>query len=416
MSATKQLLLLKDFLRNAKKRLPLILESASTEKVSIVIGNQSGDCDSIVSSILHAYYLTHIRLTSNGHGNMIFPVLSMPEKDLTLRGAESLLLKECGIEISDLIFTDQIPWANVSNMIDKVTLVDHNVLSDSMSFLEPFVQEIIDHHKDEGLYAKTVENSKRKIEMVGSTTTLIAENFLNNQFLNKTVFSGVGNSHDDGAQLRDVDTDEHSNSRNISYMLFSTILLDTMDLSPEAKKATKKDIDIVNYIQKYFGDFDRSKTFKKLHSAKFDPEFWLSLSTMDKLRLDYKQYSVTHTLGISAVLIPFRTFIEDDGFVDDCAAFMKKNSLQMLVIMTMTLKEGNVPSREILVLSLKGCQDLFEKTISCIEDSNLQAEVQLEDIFSQLKFDHQNTNIKCYKQGLVTGSRKVVAPLLKNLL
>ena len=88
----------------------------------------------------------------------------------------------------------------------------------------------------------------------------------------------------------------------------------------------------------------------------------------------------------------------------------------MLVIMTMTLKEGNVPSREILVLSLKGCQDLFEKTISCIEDSNLQAEVQLEDIFSQLKFDHQNTNIKCYKQGLVTGSRKVVAPLLKNLL
>ena len=35
-------------------------------------------------------------------------------------------------------------------MIDKVTLVDHNVLSDSMSFLGPFVEEIIDHHKDEG--------------------------------------------------------------------------------------------------------------------------------------------------------------------------------------------------------------------------------------------------------------------------
>ena len=130
----------------------------------------------------------------------------------------------------------------VSNMIDKVTLVDHNVLSDSMSFLEPFVQEIIDHHKDEGLYAKTVENSKRKIEMVGSTTTLIAENFLNNQFLNKTVFSGVGNSHDDGAQLRDADTDEHNNSRNISYMLFSTILLDTMDLSPRSKKSYEKRI------------------------------------------------------------------------------------------------------------------------------------------------------------------------------
>ena len=88
----------------------------------------------------------------------------------------------------------------------------------------------------------------------------------------------------------------------------------------------------------------------------------------------------------------------------------------MLVIMTMTLKEGNVPSREIFILSLNECRVLFEKTISCIEASNLQAEVQLEDILSQLKFDRQNTNIKCYKQGLVTGSRKVVAPLLKNLL
>ena len=132
---------------------------------------------------------------------------------------------------------------------------------------------------------------------------------------------------------------------------------------------------------------------------------------------DYKQYSVTHTLGISAVLIPFRTFIEDDGFVDDCVVFMKKNSLHMLVIMTMTLKEGNVPSRGNFVLSLnESVRVLFEKTISCIEASNLQAEVQLEDILSQLKFDRQNTNIKCYKQGLVTGSRKVVAPLLKNLL
>ena len=416
MSGTKQLLLLKDFLRDAKKRLPSIFKSPSTEKVSIVMGNQSGDCDSIVSSILHAYYLSHVRAASNESANMIFPILPMPERDLTLRGAETLLLKECGIETSDLIFTDQIPWSDVSNIIDKVTLVDHNVLSDSMNFLEPFVGEIIDHHKDEGLYSKTVENSKRKIEMVGSTTTLIAENFFNNQYLNSTIFRRIKSAHNNEAQSRDNDADEHNNARNISYMLFSTILLDTMDLSPEAKKATKKDIDIINHFQKYFEDFNRSKTFEKLHSAKFDPKFWLSLSTIDKLRLDYKQYSGTHTLGISAVLVPFRTFIKDTKFVDDCAVFMKKKSLHMLVIMTMTLMEGNVPSREILVMSLNGSKDLFKKTISCIEESNLQVQVQMEDILNEDKFDRQNINIKCYKQGLVTGSRKVVAPLLKTLL
>eukprot|EP00942_MAST-04A_sp_MAST-4A-sp1_P012741 g12741.t1 len=339
------ILSLKQYLLHSKKILPTAL--TTTKKIDIVIGNQSGDCDSIVSSILHAYYLFSTKKADND----IFPILSMPEEDLKLRGAESVLLKSCGIESSDLIFTDQIPWENIHTNIDKVTLVDHNVLSDSMNFLNTKIYEIIDHHKDESQY---IDN------------------------------------------------------------------------------ATQKDIDIVNKFQSLFKQWDDTtckKMFEDLHSVKFNPTFWLALSTLDKLRLDYKQYSSSENniLGISAVLIPFETFIDDKNFIKDCISYMSMKNLNVLVIMTMTLING-APSRELFIISRKENQMIFDKIIKCLETSDLKVTLQLEDNLKRSmdnynKNDTNNVNgdddgivTRCYSQGLITGSRKVVAPLLKDVL
>ena len=409
------ILSLKQYLLHSKKILPTAL---TTTKIDIVIGNQSGDCDSIVSSILHAYYLFSTKKADND----IFPILSMPEEDLKLRGAESVLLKNCGIESSDLIFTDQIPWENIHTNIDKVTLVDHNVLSDSMNFLNTKIYEIIDHHKDESQYIDNVNSARRKIEKVGSCSTLIAENYLhasnNNIFFNN-------NNNNNNLLLDD-------NMQNVALLLLSTILLDTMNLSPEAKKATQKDIDIVNKFQSLFKQWDDTtckKMFEDLHSVKFNPTFWLALSTLDKLRLDYKQYSSSENniLGISAVLIPFETFIDDKNFIKDCISYMSMKNLNVLVIMTMTLVNG-VPSRELFIISRKENQMIFDKIIKCLETSDLKVTLQLEDNLKRSmdnynKNDTNNVNgdddgivTRCYSQGLITGSRKVVAPLLKDVL
>ena len=410
------ILSLKQYLLHSKKILPTAL--TTTKKIDIVIGNQSGDCDSIVSSILHAYYLFSTKKADND----IFPILSMPEEDLKLRGAESVLLKSCGIESSDLIFTDQIPWENIHTNIDKVTLVDHNVLSDSMNFLNTKIYEIIDHHKDECQYIDNVNSARRKIEKVGSCSTLIAENYLhasnNNIFFNN-------NNNNNNLLLDD-------NMQNVALLLLSTILLDTMNLSPEAKKATQKDIDIVNKFQSLFKQWDDTtckKMFEDLHSVKFNPTFWLTLTTLDKLRLDYKQYSSSENniLGISAVLIPFETFIDDKNFIKDCISYMSMKNLNVLVIMTMTLING-VPSRELFIISRKENQMIFDKIIKCLETSDLKVTLQLEDNLKRSmdnynKNDTNNVNgdddgivTRCYSQGLITGSRKVVAPLLKDVL
>jgi exopolyphosphatase len=404
---------LKEYLLHSKNILPsLIVNNNNNTKFDIVIGNESGDCDSIVSSILHAYFLFSTKKTAN----VVLPILSMPMEDLKLRGAESFLLKNCGIDSSNLIFTDQIPWQDVSLNIDKVTLVDHNVLSHSMVFLNPKVYEIIDHHKDESQYSEIVDPTRRNIEKVGSCSTLIAENFLRetNLFVNN-----VDLQHNNNNTALDSD-----NSKNIASLLLSTILLDTMNLSPEAKKATQKDINIINKFQLLFKQWDNDackKWFENLHSVKFNPEFWLSLSTVDKLRLDYKQYvslETKNTLGISAVLIPLGTFINDDKFIYDCFEYISTKKLNVLVIMTMTLLNG-VPSRELLIISKCKDDGVFNKVIKCIEESTLNVDIQLEDEAKACVNNYGGTNgvlLRCYKQHLVTGSRKIVAPLLKHIL
>ena len=60
-----------------------------------------------------------------------------------------------------------------------IRLVDHNVLSQSLVWLKPFVTEIIDHHKidfEPGYWAGNLR--KRIVTPVGSCASLVAERLL----------------------------------------------------------------------------------------------------------------------------------------------------------------------------------------------------------------------------------------------
>ena len=140
-----------------------------------------------------------------------------------------------------------------------------------------------------------------------------------------------------------------------------------------------------------------------------------------------EKFHQIYILGISAVLIPFETFIDDKNFIKDCISYMSMKNLNVLVIMTMTLVNG-VPSRELFIISRKENQMIFDKIIKCLETSDLKVTLQLEDNLKRSmdnynKNDTNNVNgdddgivTRCYSQGLITGSRKVVAPLLKDVL
>ena len=102
----------------------------------------------------------------------------------------------------------------------------------------------------------------------------------------------------------------------------------------------------------------------------------------------------------------------------DCFEYISTKKLNVLVIMTMTLLNG-VPSRELLIISKCKDDGVFNKVIKCIEESTLNVDIQLEDEAKACVNNYGGTNgvlLRCYKQHLVTGSRKIVAPLLKHIL
>jgi inorganic pyrophosphatase/exopolyphosphatase len=441
--------------------------AGSEEKVlfDIVIGNEAGDCDSIVSSLLQAYYLSStsykfVRMEEMRH---VFPVLPIPEADFKLRGETCALLKKCGILPDELIFLDQVPWKNVD--IGRVTLVDHNALAPSMSFLAPAVHAIVDHHVDEKLYLDIVPDERRHIEMVGSCCSLIAEKFLKHEELFFFHDKEDEDERADGLESRHI----------LSTLLFATIVLDTVDLSPDAKKATSLDIQMVDFFVKKF-NYDRKKTFDSLQSIKFDPSFWKSLGIRDKLRLDYKQYQAKEegpnktAVGISAVLVPLSAWvhvtnpntgkldpefplegqdvqdvvIDRSSFLPTVCRYMDEREIDVLIVMCLHFAEENgvnKPVRELLLASRD--ETLFTKfQKGLLETESSKGRLDLAVINEGLGLtdgdlerhdwggkwteneytgekdfsDGMHLYVKPYRQNNASASRKQVAPIVQQIL
>lgn len=190
----------------------------SAAAIQIVMGNEAADLDSMASSIMYAYFKAR---TAGSNGNSAFvPLINVPRDDFKLRTEAVYLFREAGIDPGLMLFADEVNLdALKAKGKLKITLIDHNKLA---SFQEQFadcVVEILDHHKDENLFT----NAKpRIIEPVGSAATLVAEALL-----------GQGES-----------LLEHGSA----ILLLGTILLDTVNLDPEAKRATPKDEQLVNRL------------------------------------------------------------------------------------------------------------------------------------------------------------------------
>jgi len=134
------------------------------QNIIIVLGNESCDLDSMVSSLVYSYYL--YKKTNTIH----LPVINIESVDeIYYRNEAVEFFKQVGLNIENFIY-----WGFVKNLnVSKVILVDHNRLSLKQENLyKDKIEEIIDHHVDEKLYKSF---SMKIIEPVGSCCTLIAE-------------------------------------------------------------------------------------------------------------------------------------------------------------------------------------------------------------------------------------------------
>lgn len=178
------------------------LENDNAQDWTIVMGNEAGDLDSLVSALAYSWHLSHLN-----HPKKAVALLQTEEDALDLRPENALALSDAGMKHKhdDLLALDDLPYhrAQVAAKIEALALVDHNtilsnvspilpdtlrlrVLQDSsnndMRFLQwkadDKVHTVIDHHADRGTFP---DAHPRIIEMTGSCSTLVAREMLNHQ-------------------------------------------------------------------------------------------------------------------------------------------------------------------------------------------------------------------------------------------
>ena len=249
---------------------------SNTKQVTIVMGNEAADLDSMASAVTYAWYLN----LSDTDGKY-FPMINIPRADFKLRTEAVYLFKEAGVNIDNLLFTEDVDLDKLkagNNL--KLILVDHNKLASSQTGLETVITGILDHHADEKAYPSAAATD---IRPVGSCATIVAELFLKDQ---KDAITG-----------------------SLGTLLLGTILLDTVNLDPEAGRVTDDDSKAAKTLIEVSG-LDSKKLFDKLQFEKFNVS---SLGSYDLLRKDYKEWQLGAVkLGIGSVLLPVEDWTVKD--------------------------------------------------------------------------------------------------------
>lgn len=279
--------------------LKLASQAVRTGKpVRIFLGNEASDLDSMASSVLYAFSKGAV---SDGLPNI--PVMNIPREDFNLRTEAAWLFKESGVSAADLLFLDDLDLNQLfAAGSSQLVLVDHNKLANRQSVWADAVVEIIDHHANEGLYPA----AKKVIESTGSASTLVAE----------VLLASVPEDLESGA----------------AALALGTILLDTVNLDPGAKRVTPRDEAVAQKLLDAV-TLDRNALFESLQFEKFNVA---ALSSRDILRKDYKEYRMGSVVcGIASALLPMADWMKKDAALDESfKAYLTERKLDVLLVMS----------------------------------------------------------------------------------
>ncbi|KAJ2303218.1 Exopolyphosphatase, partial [Coemansia sp. RSA 2706] len=306
---------------------------ANTDQLTLVLGNESGDLDSMASAIGLAFVLTSATRAA-------IPVINIARADLALRPDCELLLRTAlaglGASTADLTFADDVDWARLGERGAAVWLADHNAPAARQSALEPLVRGIVDHHADE---ARCSRADPRQIDAVGSCATLVAERV-----------RAAGAAHP-----------------ALAVLLLAPILVDTANLDPAAGRATDRDRAQARWLEPQVawaesgpdaptGSETDAVTDSGTDALSDEPSLRVHspaqlyrtldrlkgqvahLPPRDLLRKDYKQWAVgARAVGISSVSWRLRKWLKRDSRAQVEAAAQRwaaEQRLDVLLVMT----------------------------------------------------------------------------------
>lgn len=354
----------------------------------IVIGNPAGDADSIVSPIGWAFVESFANEACTG--SLHTPVVSMLRADLeATRPETSLLLKWASVSSEDLVYIDDRRLLEASKKsYCRVTLVDHNrLVAPPLAGLTENVVGIQDHHVDELQHVNSCKTRNIAFEngaaLVASTCTLVVE--------------------------RMATTLSPPFPQQLSTLLLGVILLDSVNLDAGAGKVTERDRTaarlLIDNTAWEHGKPNTDEWFAQLQGAKFDPEFWTSLSVRDVLRLDYKSF-VNGELGMSSVLMKMQDFFTKSDVTEGIYDYMIETGIHYLIIMFSHEATEGLLQREVVVCTREVSHEPITKFLQS------QPELELGPSCFPVVNSCEGFEMRGYSQGNSKASRKVLAPIL----
>ncbi|CAM6123107.1 unnamed protein product [Calypogeia fissa] len=358
--------------------------------LTVVLGNENSDLDSIVSTITYAYLLSSIDEKQTDQESKVFvPVINMRQEDFVLHTEAVWLFKVTGLDTSKLLFVDQINlqyYHRFGNL--KLVLVDHSKLAAHQETLQDAVIQIVDHNLVQELYSWVPTTD---IQQVGSCCTIIAERFV-------------------------AEAPHLLAGRGLNRLLLGPILLDTANLDPSSARCTARDTCMAAFLIHGAGRYGQQGFFRLLRKMKFDVS---TLNTIEMLRKDFKQWTLgpgrSNTYGlkgrvISAAMstlgVPLKEIMTRRNILEDLRFFARKLKLDLHLIVTGYYDNTDRYKREILIVP--GDIDLKDHLRACFRPH--KTDLQL----SYILIPGLPDEMLVYKQGLVTASRTILRQILKD--
>jgi exopolyphosphatase len=219
---------------------------------------------------------------------------------------------------------------------------------------------------------------------------------------------------------------------SLATLLLGVILLDSVNMSPEAGKGTDRDAAV---IQSLLQDTDWSmlvgnplsteimsqgsttpdtkKFFDALQYQKFNPKFWDKLSVQDALGLDYKEFTGgpdIRKFGVATVLQRMEDFVQKDDLLQSIQEYMKAQDIGLLGIMFAVSNDQDDLSRQLAICAppelCKSMADFLQHV-----DRGLDLSEARSDLFNPT---NSVIEVVFMDQGNVAASRKQVAPTMMN--
>ncbi|XP_054271265.1 exopolyphosphatase PRUNE1 [Macrosteles quadrilineatus] len=340
------------------------------KKVIIVLGNESCDLDSAISSIIYSILLDHKKTQDS----IVFPVLNIPSVQLPVKTELNYFLRKNHIDVDNIICKDEIDLCSLydSNSL-QLNLVDHHVLDGDYKRLQDSVLSVIDHRpQDPAWLWPQVDLTLQK---VGSCCTLVAEKLL--------------------TQAPELVTP------TVALLLLGVIIIDTNVFSPSAGLASALDIHIADKLESLcIQPVDRNTLFNELQSAKQD------VSSLTSAQLLIKDMKVTAGIPIAGFPIKVKKFLERKDAVDALNSFCFQFKTDQCVLYGMEANPETI-TRDLAVYSSSNSETASKLVLALKESTN--PDLKLHPISCSFK------EIVLFEQLNVKATRKQILPIVKKV-